>query len=70
MDVNTARIIIAQIQGGFKDLKVPFISEGEMLNCKGFTDAIKFRSWLEKNKNLAEIISSVYIPALTFQAVF
>jgi predicted S18 family serine protease len=60
MDLNSARIIIAQMQVCFKDLKVPFVSEDEMLNCEGFTDEIKFRSWMKKNENLAEILAFVF----------
>ena len=59
MDINTARIIMTKMQGCFKELNVPFINESEMFDCAGFSDAIKFRSWLEKNENLAEVLTFV-----------
>jgi len=60
MDTNSARIIIAQMQGCFTKHNVPFVNEDEMLNRENFSNAIKFRSWLEKNENLAEIIAFVF----------
>jgi len=60
MDLNSARIILAQMQGCFKELDVPFVNESEMHSYEGFSNAINFRSWLEKNSYLAEIIASVY----------
>ena len=59
MDVNSARIIITKMQQCFKDLNVRFVSEHEMLDREGFSDAIKFRSWFEKNGNLAEVLAFV-----------
>lgn len=59
MDVNSARIILAQMQRCFKELNVPFVNESEMLYCEGFSNAINFRSWFEKNGNLAEILAFV-----------
>lgn len=60
MDTNSARIIIAQMQGCFTDLNLKFVNEDEMLTSEEFSNAIKFRSWLEKNENLAEILASVF----------
>ena len=60
MDVNSARIIITQIEACFKELNVAFVNESERLNCKGFSDIIRFRSWLGKNNNLAEILAFVF----------
>jgi hypothetical protein len=59
MDINSARIILAQMQGCFKELDIPYINEDEMLNRSGFSNAIKFRSWLTKLGNLAEILAYV-----------
>ena len=59
MDINTARIILTKMQGCFKELNIPLINESEMLNIEGFSDAIMFRSWFEKNGNLAELLAFV-----------
>ena len=60
MDLNSARIILTQMQGCFKELDVPFVNESEMHSYDGFSNAINFRSWLEKKGNLAEIVASAY----------
>lgn len=59
MDLNSARIIITKMEGCFKELDIQFVNEDEMFDREGFSDAIKFRSWLEKNGNLAEILAFV-----------
>ena len=59
MDINSARTILAQMQGCFKELDIPFINEDEMLNRCGFSNAMRFRSWIAKNENLAEILAYV-----------
>ena len=46
MDLNQARILIAQMQACFKELGVPFVNESEILNQVNCTDTIMFRSWL------------------------
>jgi hypothetical protein len=60
MDVNSARIIITQMEACFKELNVAFVNESEMHNCEGFSNSIKFRSWLGRNDNLAEILAFVF----------
>jgi len=60
MDVNSARIIITQMQGCFTELNLKFFNEDEMPARDGLTNAIRFRSWLDKNDNLAEILSFVF----------
>ena len=60
MDVNSARIIITQIEACFKELNVGFVNESERINSKGFSNTIRFRSWLGKNNNLAEILAFVF----------
>ena len=60
MDVNSARIIVAQMQVYFTELNLKFVNEDEMPAREGFSNAIKFRSWLYKNDNLAEILSFVF----------
>ena len=60
MDINSARIIITQMQTCLKGLNVSFMNESEMFNGEGYSNAIKFRSWFEKNGNLAEILAFVF----------
>lgn len=60
MDVNSARIIITQMQRCFTDLNLKFFNEDEIPAHEGLTNAIRFRSWLDKNDNLAEIIAFVF----------
>lgn len=60
MDTNSARIILAQMQGCFTDLGLKFVNEDEIPAREGFANAIKFRSWLVKNENLAEILAFVF----------
>jgi hypothetical protein len=44
----------------FKELNVPFVNESEMFDCAGYSGTIKFRSWFERNGNLAEILAFVF----------
>ena len=57
MDLNAARVIITKMEGCFKELDVKFVNEDEMIDREGFSNAIKFRSWFEKNGNLAEVLA-------------
>ncbi|MEJ2246365.1 MAG: hypothetical protein P8Y80_09870 [Acidobacteriota bacterium] len=61
MDLNQARILIAQMQACFKEIGVPFVNESEILNQANCTDTIMFRSWQSKNDHLAEIVTSLFI---------
>ena len=60
MDVNSARIIIAQMQGCFTELNLKFVNEDEIPAREGLSNAIRFRSWLDKDDNLAEILAFVF----------
>jgi hypothetical protein len=61
MDLNQARILIAQMQVCFREIGVPFVNESEILNQANCTDTIMFRSWQSKNDHLAEIVTSLFI---------
>jgi hypothetical protein len=67
MDLNQARILIAQMQACFKELGVPFVNESEILNQVNCTDTIMFRSWLSKNGHLAEVVTSLFIEPNIFE---
>ena len=61
MDVNNARLILAEVQTCFQDLILPFVNEAEELNGSRCTNYLKFRSWISKDGNLAEILTYIYI---------
>ena len=60
MDINSARIIVTQMQACFKELNMPFVNESEMLDSAKYSNAIQFRSCFEKNGDLAEILVFVF----------
>jgi len=61
MNVNDARIILAEAQSCFQDLNLTLVNESEKLDYSCCSNYLQFRSWISKNNKLAEIQIFIFI---------
>jgi hypothetical protein len=61
MNINSARIILTEMQICFKELDLSIMTESEVLNRSDNSNHLWFRSWLVKEKKIAEIVTYLSI---------
>ncbi len=61
MNIDKARIVLAEAQECFQELNLPLVNESENLNCECCAKNMLFRSCISKDDELAEVLTHIFI---------